>query len=270
MDTRDPNGLVTVERTLAGVGISAEPSSAAVFISTTELQPIPPNLLLVDGQLAGERMAVASAPSMSWLHAAHATPRQATGRRGAWIPTPDSSEEQSTLAAMRDDIREALDLHGLTLSCEATPAKSLAGADLVFIGAHGSIGPEGLFFRVVADERSARFSAHELARHAAGAGVVILAICNGSRVDPSPFSRATVGLGRLLLDHGCRAVIGAPWSLDISVLRRWVPTFLHAFDSGRTVLEANHAANQAVAERFNRHPAHALAMNLLGDPLVTR
>ena len=270
MDTRDPDGLVTVERTLAGLGISAAPSSAAVFISTTELQPIPPNLLLVGGALAGERVAVASAPSLSWLRAAHATPREASGRRGAWIPTSDSPEEQGTLAAMRDDIRENLDNHGLALSCEAVPAKSLAGADLVFIGAHGSIGPDGLFFRVVADERSARFSAHELARHVIGAGVVILAICNGSRVDPSPFSRATVGLGRLLLDHGCRAVIGAPWSLDISVLRRWVPVFLRVFDTGATVLAANHAANQAVAERFNRHPAHALAMNLMGDPFVTR
>ena len=89
-------------------------------------------------------------------------------------------------------------------------------------------------------------------------------------MDHNPFSQATVGLARLLLDHGCRAVIGAPWSLDISVVRRWVPTFLKHFDNGVTVLGANHAANQAVAQCFNQHPFHALAMNLLGDPFITR
>ncbi|WP_375767950.1 CHAT domain-containing protein [Archangium gephyra] len=270
MDTRDPNGLITVERTLERIGISAESCGAAVLIPTKELQPVPPNLLLTGGNLAGTQMAIASAPSLTWLRAAHANPRAPTTRRGAWIPTSDSPEEQGTLMAMRDDIHEVLSAHGLVLSCASQPSESLARADIAFIGAHGSISPEGLFFRVVADERSARFSAHELARHVSGAGVVILAVCNGSRVDPHPFARATVGLARLLLGHGCRAVLGSPWSLDISVLRRWLPAFLARFDMGATVLEANHEANQTVAERFNRHPFHSLAMNLLGDPFVTR
>ena len=53
------------------------------------------------------------------------------------------------------------------------------------------------------------------------------------------------------------------------MVRRWLPAFLKSFDAGASVLEAHHTANQAVM-RFNSHPAFALSMHLMGDPLTRR
>lgn len=270
MDTRSANGFLEVEQTLEHLGVQVEnPNRPLVLISTAELQPLPANLVRINGELAGARTAVASVPSLTWLRAAWATPHPSRGGRCAWIPAGPAGDEQKTLSVLRSLVEEVLEEHGFALSFDDTPPGSLAGADIAFVGAHGDIGLDGAYFRVLSDEHEGRFSPRNLATSVAGARVVILAVCNGGRMDLAPFGRATIGLGRTLLDHGCRAVIASPWALDIGVVRRWLPAFLKSFDAGATVLEAHHTANQAVM-RFNSHPAFALSMHLMGDPLTRR
>ncbi|HEY9283222.1 MAG TPA: hypothetical protein VIP46_07195 [Pyrinomonadaceae bacterium] len=265
--TKDPFGRSEVVSSLEGMGVSvAKGDSPMLLISDSQLQDIPPNLLLIDGELAGEIRPMASAPSLLWLQSVLATERPQSGRRIAWIPT--SIETVGPLQVLFESIAQTLDDHSFTINNEASIPEGIEGSDLTVIGAHGGLHPENEWFRVVSDDHVARHSPRSLARRLRGSGVVILFVCSGGRLDRHPFASATVGMIPLLLDHGCRAVIASPWPLDVSVGQYWLPAFLDSFKSGETVIKATYLANKHVAKTFSNHPMLALAMNVSGDPFV--
>lgn len=265
--TNDPFGRSEVVSSLEGIGISvAEGDRPMLLISDSHLQDIPPNLLLLDKELAGEIRPMASAPSLLWLRSVLATGRAQSGRRIAWIPT--SGESGGPLQILFESISQTLNDHGFTVNNEVSIPEGVEGADLTVIGAHGGLHPENEWFRVVSDDHVARHSPRSLAQRLSGSGVVILFVCSGGRLDRHPFASATVGMIPLLLDHGCRAVIASPWPLDVSVGQYWLPAFLKSFTSGETVIKATYFANRHVALTFSNHPMQALAMNVSGDPFI--
>lgn len=70
---------------------------------------------------------------------------------------------------------------------------------------------------MVADERSTRLTARDVAAKLHGSQIVVLFVCSGGRLDPHPYASSTVGLPQLLLDYGCRTVIASPWPIDVKL-----------------------------------------------------
>ena len=251
------------------LGVSRLPDRAVV-VASTELQAFPPNLLQVERAMAGESRRLAAAPSLGWLAAAWRVPWPGDGRMAAWIPHPPMEERVTTLGVLAERLNEDFRRYGVETSFEAEPPLTLAGADLVVVAAHGGIGEDDRFFRVLEDDDHALMEPSALARALARAGIVVLFVCSGGRVDKHPAASATVGMVRRLLGNGCRAVVAPPWPLNTAVPPRWLPTFLDRWAGGAAVVDACFEANAAVRARCGYLPVDDLAMAVYGDPLAAR
>ena len=260
----DPFALNEIEQSLGGIGIApAIHGRPLLLIPEVRLQNIPPNLLLVNGNIAGFRQPIASAPSLTWLKAVRESERRPSGGRKAWIPAPDD-----TLLRLHGELADTLIAHGFSISRDPLMPAGMSDLDVAIIGAHGGLQRENEWFKVVTNEASTRLSAREVATTVHGTGIVILFVCSAGRLDRHPYGSASVGLPHLLLDHGCHAVIASPWRIDVRVAAHWLPTFLQSFMSGEKVITANYIANERVAANFSPHPKHSLAMNVFGDPFI--
>lgn len=259
-----------------GLGIShaTVPRSRAVVVPEIQLQEFPPNILIsgphpYEASFAGDNLAIASVPSLSWLRGVRLGHRSSNGRRFAWISTGTRDAGVSgTLDMLASRLTDTFERHAIVLHEGAEPPEDLSGSDLVIVGAHGSLSVEGRYFRVASDEGTLRMTARQLAMQIGAANVVILFICSGARADSHPLANATVGLPRLLLDSGVRVVLASPWPLDSRVPSHWLPAFLEASRRGSAVIDANFIANQAVKQAMGDHPSRYLAMTVVGDPLV--
>jgi tetratricopeptide (TPR) repeat protein len=268
-------GVNDFEWTLQGIGLPLRDTRLpALLVPAASLQILPPNLVLSNGMLSGIRRPMASAPSLSWLQSVRELAREPSGRRVAWIPLPREKDKNSifgtTLDLLSIGISETLVDNKFLIHSESYVPTSLRDADLAVVGAHGSVHATTEWFRAVADEEELRFSPTQVADALSYADVVILFICSAGRIDAHPFASAAMGLPQMLLGRGCRAVLASPWPLDARVPRHWLPAFLAAWEDGATAVEANFVANETVAHNYSHSPSHRLAMNLFGDPLVTR
>ncbi len=274
---RDPRSsghdLNDFERTLIGIGLPLrETQLPALLVPEAKLQIIPPNLVLSGGRLSGLSRPMASAPSLTWLRAVQQL-TDSSVRRVAWIPVP--SEEgtgfmPTALSFLQAAIQDTLEANDFTLYLSPDIPESMEKSELAVIGAHGGVHDTTYWFRSIADESQNFLSPAKLAKALFGSRIVVLFVCSAGRLDLHPFASAAMGLPQMLLSHGCRAVLASPWPLDISVPKHWLPAFLAMWESGATVTEANFLANKAIEKSFSFHPAHRLAMNLFGDPLVRK
>jgi hypothetical protein len=254
---------------LQGVGTTLALGVRALLVMATPLQVMPPNLLLVNGELAGRTTAMASAPSLSWLTATRRERKGASGRRSAWIPTTaDNSEHRGTLGMVAERLESCLTEHRIRLNTGSRIPDDLTHSDLVIVAAHGRISPDGSYFQSIANDATLRISPVLLARTLAHTRVVILFVCSGGRTDKHPFASTTVGLPKELLDRNCSAVVASPWPLDARVPSHWLPAFLRAWYGGAPLIDANFEANKAVERAMGDSPALCLAMNVYGDPLA--
>jgi hypothetical protein len=263
-------------KSVSGIGVShgASGGSRMVFVSEILLQQFPPNLLLIgpdhhEANFGGAQCPAATAPSLSWLETARRVRRSANGRRVAWISTGMAdADNHGVLDVLATRLTETFQRHAIVLHTGGAAPEDLNGSDLVIVAAHGSLTAEGRYFHVAADEAVLRMTARQLAERIGPAEVVILFICSAGRADPHPLASATVGLPRLLLDRGVRAVLASPWPLHSRVPVQWLPAFLSASRQGDPVIDANFKANQMVRKAMGDQPCHFLAMNVVGDPLV--
>ncbi|MDF1552485.1 MAG: hypothetical protein P1P84_05450 [Deferrisomatales bacterium] len=251
------------------LGVTALPERA-VIVAGTELQAFPPNLLQIDGALAGETRRLALAPSLGWLEAARRTPWLGDGRIQAWIPDALPAEGLPALAVLAERLRESFEHHGVSLSSGGRPPSDLEGSDMVIVAAHGGLGEDKRFFRVVADDVDLALAASTLSGALSRVGVVVLFVCSGGRIDKHPGASTTVGLAKQLLHRGCRAVVAPPWPLSTSVPPHWLPVFLDRWMLGAAIIDACFEANAAVRESFGASPDDDLAMAVYGDPLASR
>ncbi len=267
LDTDDPNLFYSSMREL---GLSHGAGDKAVFILDTSLQRLPPQLLLIDGELLGRETAIAVAPSLTWLKAAVAAPNKPYGPPAAWISTAVEGEGNGTLATVADRVADVLAQHGVALHTGEQLPAHLSNAELAIVAAHGGLADDNRFFKVISDEAQLRMNALGLARALEGAGVVILFVCSGGRQDEHPVASTTVGLPKQLLDRGSSAVIASPWPLDSRVPSHWLPAFLTAWHAGEALIDAHAAGNRAVGAQMGNEPRDALAMTLYGNPFLRR
>jgi CHAT domain-containing protein len=129
---------------------------------------------------------------------------------------------------------------------------------------------EGRYIHRISDEETLVETPTSLANALAGSDVVILFVCSGGRIDKNPWSNTTVGLPKLLLNRGARAVIASPWPLDVKVPYNWLEPFLTAWDAGASLFEATKAANDTAAQNLGKNPQYALAMTVYGDGFLTK
>jgi len=267
LDTKEPNLFYTSMRDLS---LSQGVGDRVLFVLDTRLQRLPPQLLMIDGELLGLGAAVAVAPSLTWLKSATSVPRRPYGPPAAWISTAVEGNERGTLATVADRVTDLLEQHGVALQTCAQLPEHLKGAQLAIITAHGGLASDNRFFKVVSDEAQLRVSALALARALEGAGVVVLFVCSGGRQDEHPVASTTVGLPKQLLGRGSVAVIASPWPLDSRVPSHWLPAFLAEWEAGSELIDANAAGNRAVGAQMGNEPHHALAMTLYGNPFLRR
>jgi hypothetical protein len=263
----DLGALSTMEKSLSRIGISPKfADQPIVFVADVRLQNIPPNLFLVDGKIGGLDLPTAAAPSLTWLKAVRSSNFPSCMTRTAWIPA--STAPDDTLLRLSSDLNNILTDYDFLISRDPLIPVNMSNSDVAIIGAHGGLQAENEWFRVVADEKSTRLTARDVAVKLRGSRIVVLFICSGGRLDPHPYSSSTVGLPQLLLDYGCRTVIASPWPIHVAVASEWLPEFLRALSDGDRAIVANFRANRTVAKRFNFNPAFCLAMNVFGDPFT--
>jgi hypothetical protein len=267
IDSDDPNLFHTSMREL---GLSSSIGARTVFVMDTRLQSIPPQLLVVEGEFVGNQASIAVAPSLAWLRGATTSSPLQYGPPAAWISTAVSDGEDGTLCRVADRLNETFVQHQIQLNTGAEPPPSLRAAQLAIVAAHGGLDPGARFFQVVSDESALRISSLDLARALERVGVAILFVCSGGRQNAHPAANTTVGLPKQLLSRGTRAVIASPWPLDSRVPSHWLPAFLHAWNEGARLIDANADANRAVARQMGHEPRDALAMTLYGNPLLCK
>jgi hypothetical protein len=250
------------------IGVGDLPKRAAI-IASTSIQRIPPNIIRIGDRFAGDDRRLFSAPSMAWLEAARAS-QAGDGRPAAWISTEALPEGSQTLQTIADRLRGTLDDFGISLDEEATVPSALAGAELAIVAAHGGLLPGGFYFHVIGNDAEFKAAAARLADAVRGAGVAVLFVCSGGRIDSHPMANTTIGLVKYALEAGCRTVVASPWPLDSRVPSYWLPAFLDAWHKGSTVVDAAYEANQAIKSRFVSEQRDYLAMNVYGDGLRVR
>jgi hypothetical protein len=240
------------------------------YILDTQLQNLPPQLLLVQDELFGRSTPIAVAPSITWLHAALTVQQSIRGPSFAWVSTEVNGDSDGTLAMVATRLEDTLFQYGIELNTDAEIPKQLQGAELAIVAAHGGVASEGRYFQVVADENKLKMSSVSLSQGLRDVGVAILFICSGGRYDKHPNASTAIGLPKELLDRGCLAVIASPWPLDSRVPSHWLSAFLDAWDAGDRLIDANYKANAAVKKAMGDSPELCMAMTVYGNPLLTK
>jgi hypothetical protein len=252
-----------------GMGTTLQLQTRALLVTAAPLQILPPNIVLINGELAGRKAAMASAPSLAWITARRRVHRGQSGRRYAWIPLTEDEANRGTLEMVAERLKSCLSDHEITLDTGIHMPKDLTHSSLVVVVAHGQIGPDGSYFQSMADDDGRRVSPIYLARALAHTHIVVLFVCSGGRTDKHPYASTTVGLPKEVLDRGCSAVVASPWPLDSRVPSHWLPAFLEKWDVGTQLIDANFRANKAVERAMGDAPELCLAMNVYGDPLAS-
>jgi hypothetical protein len=264
---KDPNLFYNGMR---GLELRGSVPTPCLFVFDTKLNRIPPQLLLVEGELLGRNVATAVVPSLTWLESALRVTREDFGKPCAWISIESKDGVEGTLYGVAERLKDTLKENDIVLDKGAALPAGLKGAELAIVAAHGGLTQEETFFQVVSDEAVLRVSALDLARALEGAGVVVLFVCSGGRQTQHPNASTTVGLPKQLLDRGCLAVVASPWPLDSRVPSHWLPTFLEKWVEGERVIDANFAANRAVLKGMGDSPRDTMAMTVYGNPLLRR
>lgn len=246
--------------------VSKLPESPCVVVLTSELQQLPPNLLRAENNFAGGSVAICSAPSLSWLHAAINAPNTHAERIVAWVPADGSL---GLLHEVSVGLHATWEKYSIQLHTTNEVPETMANSELVIVAAHGGLAPEGQYFHVISDEGDLTIHHTTLANALQNAGVAVLFVCSAGRLDKHPLGNTNLGIVKQLLNHGVSSVIAPPWPVDGDVIYDWLPEFLQHWQAGATVTNANHAANVLVAKKHPLNPGRYLAMNLYGNPLTT-
>jgi hypothetical protein len=238
----------------------------AVSVMDVRLQEIPPNLIRSADSFCGSEIAIAGAPSLSWLESEIDRDFNYSNRFEAWI----SSESHATkaLTILSERLRDVWDAYSINLNTQPIVPDNLAHADLAIVGAHGSFDERSGIFQRFRDDHELLVEPTELAQALEDVRVVVLFVCHAGRLDKRTSGHGTIGFVKQLLNQRCSSILASPWPLDVSVAQSWLPEMLAALSAGNSVVDANFAANKMVAQRFPFDFSKTLAMNLYGNPFT--
>ena len=252
-------------------------SNSLLVIAEPLLQQITYNLTIAEpnepggfSQLLGDKSAIGMAPSLTWFSLVRDQARTGKTAYKAWISAEDGPEIEGPLDLALDRLRGTFDDFGFLIDTSRKLPRGMSDAALAVVTAHGGLTARGRYIHSIRDEGSLFESPSALASSLAGVEVVILFVCSGGRIDKHPLDNTAVGLPKLLLDNGCRAVIASPWPLDVKVTYSWLEPFLREWEAGSTVLQATKMANEAVGRALGEAPQYSLAMTAFGDLLLTK
>lgn len=246
-----------------------------LVIAEPELQQLTFNLALVKPQdndmddFIGYHSAISMVPSLTWLSMTRQNHRKVNLVRKAWISHQESPDGGGTMGVALRRLEGTFNDFGFSLdTMQRLP--DLGDAEISVIVAHGGLTSEGRYIHRISDEETLVESPTSLANALSGSDVIILFVCSGGRIDKNPWSNTTVGLPKLLLNKGARAVIASPWPLDVKVTYNWLEPFLAAWDAGNSLFEATKMANDTTAQNLGKNPQYALAMTVYGDGFLTK
>ncbi len=246
-----------------------------LIIAEPELQQLTLNLALIKTHdddmedFIGYRTAICMVPSLTWLSMIRQNQRNSNHARKAWISHQDSPDGGGTLGIALQRLEGTFNEFGFSLDTEQR-LPNLGSAEISVIVAHGGLTKSGRYIHRISDEETLVETPEALANSVRYSDIVILFVCSGGRIDKHPWSNTTVGLPKLLLDKGARAVIASPWPLDVKVTYRWLQPFLTKWDAGASLFEATKTANENIARNLGNSPQYALAMTVYGDGFLTK
>ncbi len=242
-----------------------------LVVAEPEVAQLAFNLVLQPGgDLIGYDTAIGMVPSLTWLEATRQRTRTSDERRVAWLSDAGDPAELDAMSVVRGMLEPHLDSYRITLDTSRTLPKSLEGAQMAIVTAHGQLAQGDRYFRRIVDEGALKESPLALAQALARVELVILFVCSGGRMDRHPSASTTVGLPKMLLEQGCRTVIASPWPLESLAAGPWLEGFLAQWEQGATAMDACHQANKRMAARREGEPQFSLAMMVYGDPLLVR
>ncbi len=270
--------------TMNNLGVVFPISENLLIVSEPLLQQLTANLVYVHPDqneceyFYGSKSAVGFVPSLRWLSMTKARARTNKSTYRAWISVDTETEStrdsevklNGTLSIAFERLSGAFNKYGFIVETNSGLPNGMADASLAVVTAHGGLGQEGRYLQRISDDDSLIESPSALAASLADVELVILFVCSGGRIDKDPWDNRTVGLPRLLLNKGVRAVIASPWPLDVKVTYNWLEPFMDAWGDGMTVIQATKVANQAVVKRLGDNPKYSLAMSAYGDLLMTK
>lgn len=252
----------------AGLGLPNMPDRAIVL--SGDLSSVPPNVLTIDGNLAGLTRSIATVPSLSWLKASLASTRKGEPSAAAWIPIAAGGSDTDTLSLMVEDVGDVLNAANIPLFTQSSAPVPLALADLAIIGAHGGLAEGNRYFRGLSDDQHQPADLRQIVDVLKASRVALLFVCSGGRLDQHPESGGLVGIAHRLLDKGLDAVVAPSWPIPFLMVRPWLRGFLNAWNAGAPVIDAYGAGNSAVVAATSADLPRSLAMSLYGNPFVTR
>jgi hypothetical protein len=242
-----------------------------LVVAEPEVAQLAFNLVLgPDGNLIGYDTAIGLVPSLTWLEATRQRTRTSGERRVAWLSDAGDPEELDAMRVVRGMLEPHLDSHRITLDTSRNLPEGMEGAQMAIVTAHGQLARGDRYFRRIVDEGALKESPLALARALARVELVILFVCSGGRMDRHPSASTMVGLPKMLLEQGCRAVIASPWPLESLAAGPWLEGFLECWEQGATAMDACYEANKRMTARREREPQFSLAMTVYGDPLLVR
>lgn len=236
-----------------------------IVIAEPILQQIPINLALVDGEFVGRNHTIGYVPSLTWLESMHRRSYTSDNRRLAWISASEDPNDFGTLEMLHTRLASVFDDYGFELNTKRKIPHNFSNARMAVVTAHGGLSEEGRFIHKISDEGVLAETPTRLAQSLANTELVILFVCSGGRIDKHPFNHTTVGLPKLLLDNGCRAIVASPWPLEAKVVGPWLEEFMAIWERGETVSSATQLANEEVAKRLGDFAQYSQAMHVYGD-----
>lgn len=263
--------------TMEALDVRLPASNALMVIAEPLLQQVTFNLSIAEpddiggfSQFHGTTSAIGMAPSLTWFSMVRNGARSGKTAYKAWISAQDGAEVEGPLDLALDRLRGTFEEFEFEVDTSRKLPLGMSEAGLAVVTAHGGLTADGRYIHSIRDEASLFETPSALASALAGVEVVILFVCSGGRIDKHPLDNTTVGLPKLLVDKGCRAVIASPWPLDVKVTYRWLEPFLREWEAGATILQATKTANEAVGNALGDHPQYSLAMTVFGDLLLTK
>jgi hypothetical protein len=242
-----------------------------LVVAEPEVAQLAFNLVLgPGGELIGYDTAIGMVPSLTWLEAIRQGARTSGERRVAWLSDAGDPAELDAMSVVRGMLEPHLDSYRISLDTSRTLPQGVEGAQMAIVTAHGQLAQGDRYFRRIVDEGALKESPLALAQALARVELVILFVCSGGRMDRHPSASTTVGLPKMLLEQGCRAVIASPWPLESLAAGPWLEGFLAHWEQGVTAMDACHEANKRMAARREGEPQFSLAMTVYGDPLLVR
>lgn len=248
---------------MEGVSI-CEIDQNCILVADRKLQNIPANLIRIDGELAGMKYSITSAPSLSWLRSCESERPTSNKKIKLWIPF-NEEEDTTPLSIIRSELIPHFQAISAECDFKRRLPKNMNGSEIAIIVAHGGLKENNLYFSTISDDNEGSYDIDEVTTALQSSKIVIFLACSGGRIDENRLTNSTTSFVKLLLDKGVKSVIAPTWPINIHVPTMWLPFFLHYMFNGKSVSESAFLANIDIAYKTSHDCSRAMALSIYGS-----